>query len=240
MLLVHHPFVAAPALTDNKSRQQIAQHSYEEAIHKLRALAKELIPPTVTVSFLVSESHLQTALNKLLAEPFDHLIFTGIKRTGLLRQIFLGSVAIDVIENTESIIVAMPKEIAAFSHERIFVALTEKYPLDISELNRFLNFIDSNNTLITFFYLAQPNETTTGVKKQLADLSNLFADRFNTNTAIYEGNNPFEDIKNVINNKEEEMLVAQKGSRLLSDQLFRRFLINELVYKGQTPLIILP
>ncbi len=134
----------------------------------------------------------------------------------------------------------MPKEIAAFSHERIFVALTEKYPLDISELNRFLNFIDSNNTLITFFYLAQPNETTTGVKKQLADLSNLFADRFNTNTAIYEGNNPFEDIKNVINNKEEEMLVAQKGSRLLSDQLFRRFLINELVYKGQTPLIILP
>lgn len=36
------------------------------------------------------------------------------------------------------------------------------------------------------------------------------------------------------------MLVVQKGSRLLTDQLFRQFLINELVYEGQTPLIVLP
>ncbi|MNE57231.1 hypothetical protein D3C80_1521830 [compost metagenome] len=68
----------------------------------------------------------------------------------------------------------------------------------------------------------------------------MFSDRFNTDFAIYEGNNPFDDIKKIINNKNDEMLIVQKGSRHLTDQLFRKFLINELVYEGQTPLIVLP
>ena len=78
------------------------------------------------------------------------------------------------------------------------------------------------------------------VKKYLTDLTLFFADRFDTTFAIYEGSNPFSDIKKVINNKIDEILIVQKGSRLLTDQLFRKFLINELVYEGQTPLIILP
>src|SRR5690606_10811382 len=106
--------------------------------------------------------------------------------------------------------------------------------------NKFFNFIDSQNTSITFFYLAKPKEKTKNIAKQLSDLTLLFADRFDTNFEIYEGSNPFEDIKILINNKIDEILIVQKGSRFLNDQLFRRFLINELVYEGQTPLIVLP
>lgn len=240
LLLVHQSVVLAPALTDNESRQQIAQHTNEEALQKLKALVKDLIPSTVKVSFSVSESNLQLTLPKLLEEPYDNLIFAGIKGTGLLKKIFLGSVALQVIDNTKNIIVAMPKEIDTFSHEKIFVAVTEKHPLNIIELNNFLSFTERENTRIIFFYLAKPNELTKGIEKHLRKLSEMFADRFNTTFAIYEGNNPFEDIKKVINNKIDELLIVQKGSRLLTDQLFRNFLINELVYEGQTPLIVLP
>ena len=148
--------------------------------------------------------------------------------------------ALQLIEKVKNIVVAMPKEIDTFSHEKIFVAVTEKHPLNILKLNKFLNFIDSKNTSLTFFYLAKPNEKTKGIEKQLNNLHSLFSEKFDTKTVIYEGSTPFEDIKKIINNKEEEMLIVQKGSRLLTDQLFRRFLINELVYEGQTPLIILP
>lgn len=240
LVLVHQSVVLAPALADSESKQQIAQQTNDEALQKLKILAKELIPPTVKVSFSVSESHLQTTLAKLLAEPFDNLIFTGIKGTGLLKQIFLGSVTLQIIENIKNIIVAMPKEISTFSYRNIFVAVTEKKPLNILELNKFLNFIKEGNTCLTFFYLGKSNEKTSGIEKILNGLSNLFADRFNTKTAIYEGNNPFDDIKKVINKKKGEMLIVQKGSRLLADKLFRRFLINQLVYEGQTPLIVLP
>ncbi|MCW5907681.1 MAG: universal stress protein [Chitinophagales bacterium] len=240
LLLVHQSIVLAPALTDNESRRLIAQNTYDEALQNLKALAKELIPPTIKVSFLVSESNLRITLPKLLSEPFDNLIFTGIKGTGLLKKIFIGSVALEVIENTKNIVVAMPKEITSFSHEKIFVAVTEKHPLNILELNKFLNYIDRKNTSITFFYLAKPNEKPKGIERQLTGLTKLFADKYKTSFSIYEGSNPFDDIKQVINNKINEMLIVQKGSRLFTDQLFRRFLINELVYEGQTPLIVLP
>lgn len=240
LLLVHQTSAMAPALSNNEIRLQIAQFANDEALQKLKTLAKEIIPPTINVSFSVSENHLNQTLFKLLAEPFDNIIFTGIKGTGILKQIFLGSVALEVIETTKNIIVAMPKEIDTYSHEKIFVAVTEKHPLNITELNRILNFIDSENTSITFFYLATPYENTNVIENELRDLSALFADKYNTTYAIYEGNNPFDDIKKVINNKIDEILIVQKGSRLLSDQLFRRFLINELAYEGQTPLVILP
>jgi len=240
LLLVHQSIVLAPALTDIEGRLQIGQQTNYEALQKLKTLAKELIPPTVKVTFFVSENHMHIILSNLLEEPFDNLIFAGIKGTGLLKKIFMGSVALQVIDNTKNIIVAMPKEIATYSHRNIFVAVTEKHPLNFLELTKFLNFIDSENTSITFFYLAKPNEKTRNIEKHLTDLTLFFADRFDATFAIYEGSNTFADIKKVINNKIEEILIVQKGSRLLTDQLFRKFLINELVYEGQIPLIILP
>lgn len=240
LILVNQYQVLAPALTDNKSRNQIAQIGYEEGLQKLKTLANTLIPTTVKVSYSVSESPLKLTLSELLAEPFDHLIFVGLKGTGMLKKIFLGSIAIQTIEKTNNCVVAIPKEVNTFSHNKIYVAVTEKKTLNILELNNFLKFINRQNTYITFFYLAKANEKTIGIEKLLRELSEMFSDRFNTEFAIYEGNSPFDDIKKVINNKAEELLIVQKGSRLLTDQLFRRFLINELVYDGQTPLIVLP
>jgi len=240
LLLVHQTLVLAPALTDNKSRQHIIQHANREALQKLKSLAKEHIPSTIKVSYSVSESQLQLTLQNLILDSYENLIFVGLKGTGLVKKILLGSVALQIIDNLNSAIVAIPKEIDTFSHEKIFIAVTEKHPLNILELNNFLKFLNKENTSITFFYLANPNEKPVSIEKQLRELSELFADRYKTEYTIYEGSNPVEDIKKVINNKTDELLIVQKGSRLLTDQLFRRFLINDLVYEGQTPLIVLP
>lgn len=240
VLLLHQTIVLSPAFTSNENRQYMAQLANNEALHKLEALAKTLIPNTVKVSYSVSDNHLQLTLSKLLEEPVESLIFVGLKGTGLLKKIFLGSVALQVIDSTKNIIVAMPKEIDTFSQEKIFVAVSQNDPLNVLELNNFLKFIDQQNTNITFFYLTKPNEKTIIIERQLRKLSEMFADRFITDFAIFEGHNPFDDLKKVINNKIDEMLIVQKGSRLLTDQLFRRFLINELVYEGQTPLVVLP
>lgn len=240
ILLLHNTIVLASALTDNESRNQISQRTNEEALQKLKLLAKKFIPNSFKVAYRVSEIHLQLSLNKLLAEPFENLIFVGLKGTGLLKKIFLGSVALQVIENTKNTVVAMPKEIDTFSHKKIFIAFAKKHPFNVLELNNFLKFIDKQNASLTFFYLAKPDEKTVGIKKQFQELSEFFADIYNTDFAIYEGHNPFDDIKKVINNKIDEMLIVQKGSRLLTDQLFRKFLINELIYEGQTPLVVLP
>ncbi len=240
ILLLHqtHPFL--PAFAEKEARDYIVREENDKALEKLKSLANELIPDTIEVAYYVSEIDFHQTLPELLAEPFENLIFIGLKGTGILKKLFLGSVALRIIGNTENTVVAMPKGIDSFSHEKIFVAVGEKKPLNLQQLDNFLKFIDHENTSITFFHLAKPNEDTTLIKEQLQRLSQTYADRFTTNFAVYEANNRLDGIKGVINNKIDEILIVQKGSRILTDQLFSRFLINELVYEGETPLIILP
>ncbi|HET7117819.1 MAG TPA: universal stress protein, partial [Hanamia sp.] len=227
LLLVHQSIVVVPAFAGSEAKVRTTKETNDETLHKLKELANSILPSLDKASYSVSENQLQFTLPKLLAEPFEHLIFVGLKGTALIKKIFLGSVAIQVIDNTNNIVVAMPEEISKFSHEKIFVAVTERHPLNILQLNNFLNFLDEGTTSITFFNLVQPNEKTKEIEKHLNDLSKLFAERYKTTFAIYQGNNSFEEIKKVINNKINELLIVQKGSRLLTDQLFRKFLINE-------------
>ncbi|MDT7829903.1 universal stress protein [Pricia sp. S334] len=240
ILLHHQTHEFLPAFAEEEAREYIVRQANDKALEKLKALASDLIPDTIEVSFYVSENDFQHTLPQLLVEPFENLIFLGLKGTGMLKKLFLGSVALQIIGNTDNTVVAMPKGIDSFSHEKIFVAVGENKVLNVQQLDNFLKFIHHQNTSITFFHLAKPNEDTTRIKEQLQHLSETYADRFTTDFAIYEANNRIDGIKGVINNKIDEILIVQKGSRILTDQLFRRFLINELVYEGQTPLVVLP
>lgn len=240
LLLVHQTIVSASALADQESKGSITKQENDEALRNLKELARLILAPSEKVSFAVSEIPVQMTLSRLLDEPFENLIFVGLKRTGILKQLFIGSFAVHIIDNTKNIVVAMPNDLTHFSHEKIFVAVTETHPLNLLELHKFLSFLDTSATTITFFYLAKPGEKTKEIEKLLGNLSKFFEDKFQTTSAIYEGNHAYENIKEVINNKVEELLIVQKGSRLLTDHFFRKFLINELVYEGQTPLVILP
>lgn len=240
ILLVHQTVVMAPGFADADSKRQIAEHAVKEARTKLSALSHDHIPKGINVSYAVSQQHLHSTLTTLLAQPFQNLIFVGMKGTGLVKKLVLGSVALDVINNTGNCVVAVPKDLHVFSRSTIHVSVTEKYPLNILELNNYLKFLDGPNVRITFFHLAGPNEGTEDVEKQLRELSELFSHRFETDFAVFAGIDPFQDIKKVVVDRTDEMLVVQRGSRLLTDQLFRKFLINELVYEGHIPLVVLP
>lgn len=240
VLLLHQTLVFAPALADNETRKQIVFQTNTDALIQLKALVTDNHIQTGKISFYVTETSLNTTLERLLADPFDNLLFVGLKGTKRIKQLVLGSVALQVIEKNNNCVVALPAAITKFNHPRILVAVSEKHPLNILELNNFLKFVDSEATKINFFYLAKPKEETTGIEKQLRQLSELFADRFTTDYTLFEGDNPFNDIKNLINNKTDELLVVQKGTRYFTDQLFRKFMVSELVYEGETPLVVLP
>ncbi|HPV88611.1 MAG TPA: hypothetical protein PKU85_05315, partial [Bacteroidales bacterium] len=57
---------------------------------------------------------------------------------------------------------------------------------------------------------------------------------------LYLGDNAWRDLKKIIKQKQKEFIVVQRGSRMFLDQITRKFLINDLVYEGHTPLIIMP
>jgi hypothetical protein len=239
IVLVHKTDVFVPTVADIESKQQLIKQANNNAYRDLNALSKKYIPSSLTVSVLVSEKPLLTTLSRLLEMPFDNLVFVGLKGKGRLKSLFLGSTVLDLIENTNAIIVAIPKQ-TTLSTENIYVAVSEKHPFNKSALNRFIGFIDPTPNQLTFFYLTLADTNPGQIEAQLKELTKHFAVKAQTQAIIYQSQNPFDDIKKVINNKTKEILVVQRGSRLLSDRVSRKFMINELVYEGQTPLIILP
>lgn len=240
VLLLHHTTVQIPAFTDNKGRERLIDEANNEAEQKLREIASDIIPPMVSVSYMATEQNLQSALNELLAQSFENLVFAGLKKYGFIEKFFMKNTIIQTIENTDNILVAIPNDLSDYSHENIYVAVSDKFSLNLFEFNRMLNFISNKETRLVFFNLAQPGEDTTEVEKILKELADMFADKYKTFYEIYITDHPSQNIKNVINTEINEILIVQRGGRMLTDHLFRKLLINDLVYEAKTPLIVLP
>ncbi len=240
LLIVHQTHQSAPTFAERDAKADINQYIKSEALEKLTELTNSIFHPSTLVSYSVAELPISTIVQKHLAEEYENIVLVGIKGTNLLKKLFLGSTTIKIIDNIDNLVVGIPTDINHYSHEKLFVAVSENHPFNLLAFNKYLDFVNGGKISITFFHIAKANKHSVLLEKQLQDLSNLYADRFETTYSIFEGKDAFEDIKLVINNKIDEMLVVQKGSRLLTDQLFRKFLINELVYEGQTPLVILP
>lgn len=240
ILLLHEINPLLPMLTDLESKSSILQEENAVALVELSNMADQFTSPFLTAKTQVIENNLTQTLNELVLEPFENLIFIGLKESSLFEKYFIKNRSLQIIENTKNTVIAIPQEIKTYAHDQIFVAVSDKHPLNLVELHNFFKFIDIQNSVVTFFYLAKPNEETAAIERYLQDLKGLFSEQFNTHYAIYETNHPHKNIKKVINNTIDEILVVQKGSRLLTDLLFRKFLINELIHEGETPLVILP
>lgn len=237
LLAVHEASYLVPSLVDNQTRQEIISSIKQDTLQELKTAA--MTATNQDLECIICENTLEETLKQLTTKPDNQLVFMGLKATGALKKIFLGSKTLSIIEETNSVVVAIPWDLESFNPQKIFVAVGEKFALNKDSLENFLSFV-SPSIAIEFFYLAAPKEQTEPILKILKDLSLEFGSKFNTSYKIYEGENPFEDIKKVINNKTDELLVVQKGSRLFSDFLFRKFLVNELVFEGKNPLMVLP
>ena len=82
------------------------------------------------------------------------------------------------------------------------------------------------------------NENETEARNYLSELQSEYKD-FSLVYRIYKGKNAFGSLKDRVIHTADSFMLLQQGSRSLMDYLFRKFMINELVYNTQTPLIVL-
>jgi hypothetical protein len=94
---------------------------------------------------------------------------------------------------------------------------------------------------ITFFSVIDESlEEFEATEKYLKELKELYSNRAITSYELYKGDVVVANVKEILTQKQSQFLVVQKGSRQFFDQIFRSFLINELAYEGEIPLIVIP
>lgn len=241
LLLVHKTEFAVSGRLSEQKIEGIRKRRISEGLEKLQELRRSVLPDTAyNVTYKVVPYHLTAALSKLSEEPYENTTFVGLKGTGLLKRLFLGSVAVKVIEKAKNLVVAAPKDVEGFPPEKLFVGLREEHPLNVQALKSLLRLFGEKAPAIIFFTVANPNKDIAEKEKYLAEVAKQFAPEINSTFSVYQGAHFTGQIKKMIGDRKKEVLVVQKGSRFLQDRLFRKFLINELIYNGKTPLIILP
>jgi len=240
ILLVHSTEVLLPVMAPQESKIRLTALANLDALEKLKKCAETVLPEGTSAKPLVSEKPLIVLLRQLLQEDYNDLVFLGIKGTGLLKKIFIGSQTVKIIDGIDNLIVAVPQNAVCLSPECVHVAVVKNYPLNIFEFNKFLKFTGEGIKRIVFFSFIARSDERDSAEKYLKELTELYADKRDVSYELYQGDVALVGLKNLILERHNEFIVIQRGSRMLLDQVLRKFLINELVYEGRTPLIILP
>lgn len=240
LLVVHYTVIDVPYITDPVVKERAMDVERDEAYKKLQAYVETVIPSAKNVKYLIVETALDEAIKDIPREGYADMIFTGLKGTGLLKKIFIGSNTVRLIENLNELVVCVPKRMKMNVPDTLYVAVHYKYSLNIEALE----------TLLSVFYFKIKKIHLISVLKDTdeADKAALFMELLtertiklaNTTTEIFKGNDAQQELKNFMMKQESGILVIQQGGRTQYEPEFRSFMINELVYDGSIPMIVLP
>ena len=240
IVLVHKTLGVTPTLADSASSCEIIELEKQEALADLAALAQKFCADTIKITCQVFEKSLLSSLPLLLKQNFHNLILAGLKGTGLLKQIVLGSTALHIIEDLNLALIAVPVKTKPFFPDKIIVALNYRYPLNEHAFLKILAAFQNSITQLEFIAIVTPKDSEAESHCYLKQVNNTNSHDYAASYQVFKGEDAFMEVKAYVQKTQKSILAVQKGSRTLTDQLFRKFLINDLVHDGSIPLIVVP
>lgn len=240
LLVVHQIEGITPTLTPERTREELVRNEKEEAREALYELKDRVQSTGQRVDLHVTEENLLPLLQRLEEQDTEDLILVGLKGKGKLQRIFIGSTALRVIEETESTTIAIPRGIEDMLPKTLHVAISPKYPMNRNAFDKLLLGIRKELEALEFLSIVLENDDEKGNKELLEELQEGYGEHAPSSYLLFRGDDALEAIRSHLSQGSSGMLVVQRGSRKLRDRIFRRFLINEVVYDASVPLIVLP
>jgi len=236
VIFVHQILAAAPVMADLETRKILIEIEKNKALEKLKALTKKQY--FKAAELFASDKTILGILDELKNDTYFDWAFVGLKGTGFLKKIFIGSTALKVIEDSELLTVAIPIQKEIFIPSRLVVSVYYKYPINIAQFNLILSNLSEQNKEIEFITVITEKDNEDKSINYLIQLKLMYSE-YNATINPFRGKDAFSEIINHMEDKKDSFLVVQQGSRSLTDSLFRKFLINDLVYSSSIPLIVL-
>jgi hypothetical protein len=247
LLFVHEVAGLVPGMADSASKKEIVKGEKEEALERLEKFIADKKIHDVDVRYVVTGSHLLTTIDGLLLEGFNDTILVGVRGVGMLRQILIGHTATMIINEVNRTVVVVPDKLCAaiggfcnLVPKRLVISLNYRFPLNDAALDNFINQYKDTIAQLEFISSIDDDEREEQTDQYLKALSDKYSMNFKSSYRTFIGGKHFEQIKSYVQFEPDTILMVQKGSRNLSDHLFRRFLINEIVHDGSLPMVVLP
>ena len=238
-------------------------HAEVVFVHQLPAIVPERVNPSIKENFqssaraqayeritemagsqfehqpavIVSEEDLPTVVHRIINDHFFNWLFIGLKGTSFLEQMFMGTKAVHIINETDFVTVAFPLTTRAFSPGEIIVAVQEKAVADSKQLKKVILQLSESVPKITILSIVAGSENESEIQELKHQLIGNF-DEYNPTSVVFKGPDVYNDLENFLKQKNNSLLVLQEEDTRLSR--FKKNIVSELIYKSLIPLIILP
>lgn len=239
--IVHQVPLLVPAMADNKGREQIIQAEKDDAVIKLKSLLRNIPDYSVRKYYHVTDRNIVLHLFEDLKPTPNDIVVVGIKKMSLLQKWLMGTTITKVIEYLTCPLIALPLGLKVYLPKTLLISSSIKYPINKPALRSMTQILHVAGAEKMFFTSVLEDDAEDAITPDyLEGLAAQFKDEISTDKEVYKGTNLLETLKSKADEHHQPIIVLQRGSRSLTDQLFRDFVIDELVHDAQTPLIVLP
>jgi nucleotide-binding universal stress UspA family protein len=238
--VVHQMDDPIPSLAPNTVRLQIHYENKRRVTQDWFRLQKKIFDKNDFVKFDTINENLIQYLSEKTQFLEGGIIIMGLKGVGRLKQIFLGSMVTEVVEKLHQTVIAAPKNNLNITPKRLVISAHPKYHFNMKSLKILLGKIEGLVEEINLIAFAEENDEILKLEVFLEGLKSEIKTDVPIFYRIFTGdklkNQAFDELVATQNT----YLILQKGGRTFKDKIFRKFMINELVYHASIPLIILP
>ncbi|QBQ40273.1 universal stress protein [Sphingobacterium psychroaquaticum] len=225
-----------PELVD--PQVEIAKKSMKKLIEVI-----EIKYPTVVCHEIFKDGNLYEEISKVTAAFNYDAVIMGTKGSSGLESVFLGSNTYDVILNSKTPVLAVPKEITVFKKERIGLLCNFK-PAEFEALEQAINLLGNNFELV-LIHVNKNDETIAVIDERFqAWIEQIIAKTGITNISytvksqvLYNRTveNLSHAIDNVIIDEQIDILLVTKSRKSIFRKLVEENIVRKLAYESTIP-----
>lgn len=246
LVLLHRVAGLIPARATSSQQEMLSKAEEEEARKKLDQFLEDFQKKDSAKVEITHYNIVETVWKMTEDSHYNDFLVAGLKGTNTWKSILLGGVTTHLINELERTIIAVPEQLCTdadghcnFVPGKVVVMVKDRFALNEQALNNLLDTFSSTIKGVVFVTVLEKGKGTGEDEEMLSRLASKYNDKRQTSYKVFEGD-ALEEIRDYVQHDDDTILVTQKGTRTLTDRLFREFFIHRLVEDGSMPLVVLP
>jgi nucleotide-binding universal stress UspA family protein len=169
-----------------------------------------------------------------------NLIVMGTKGASGLKEMFIGSNTLEVIQTTQCPVLAVPENAKLKKLERISFATDFREIMNPNQLNPLFDIARKTNSPIEFVFVMRNEDGDFNEQKakQAIELESL-AEGIKTSIFIISNNDIIEGMSEYINKVKPDLLSMMSRKHNLFERLFTSSITSKLSFRTEIPLLVL-
>lgn len=169
-----------------------------------------------------------------------NLIVMGTKGASSIKEIFIGSNTLEVIQTTKCPVLAIPENANKIKVEKIAMATDLKRVPDPQQLEVLFDLAKVTNSPIEFVnVLRQQDESEAEEKAKQANILEEMANDIPTSMHFASNEDIIDGLSNYINDKKPDLFAMLARKHSLFERLFTKSITNKLSFRTEIPLLVM-